>query len=79
MVSPKGYLVVNLTPGSLHDLSSLLILKVFPYRGSSPLDLPEGAELYLDRGYESHFYGQPEGLPWRPPPGGGGDCAHGHP
>lgn len=61
---------VSLTPGSLHDLSSLLLL---------PLDLPEGAELYLDRGYESHFYGQPEGLPWRPPPGGGGDCAHGHP
>ncbi|GAA6732865.1 hypothetical protein YIM1640_00150 [Thermus oshimai] len=38
---------VSLTPGSLHDLSSLLLL---------PLDLPEGAELYLDRGYESHFY-----------------------
>ncbi|GAB5601647.1 hypothetical protein FJNA_01710 [Thermus sp. FJN-A] len=38
---------VNLTPGSLHDLASLLLL---------PLDLPEGAELYLDRGYESHLY-----------------------
>ncbi|GIW26531.1 IS982 family transposase [Meiothermus sp.] len=38
---------VNLTPGSLHDLVSLLIL---------PLDLPEGAEFYLDRGYESHLY-----------------------
>ncbi|SDF02457.1 hypothetical protein SAMN04488243_1211, partial [Thermus arciformis] len=30
-----------------HDLASLLLL---------PLDLPEGAELYLDRGYESHLY-----------------------
>jgi hypothetical protein len=38
---------VNLTPGSLHDLSSLLLL---------PLDLPEGAELYMDRGYESYLY-----------------------
>jgi hypothetical protein len=38
---------VNLTPGSFHDLASLLLL---------PLDLPEGAELYLDRGYESHLY-----------------------
>ena len=38
---------VNLTPGSLHDLASLLLL---------PLDLPEGVELYLDRGYESHLY-----------------------
>jgi hypothetical protein len=38
---------VNLSPGSLHDLSSLLLL---------PLDLPEGAELYMDRGYESHLY-----------------------
>ncbi|MGK0619933.1 IS982 family transposase [Meiothermus cerbereus] len=38
---------VNLSPGSLHDLSSLLLL---------PLDLPEGARLYLDRGYESHLY-----------------------
>ncbi len=38
---------VNLTPGSWHDLTSLLLL---------PLDLPEGAELYLDRGYESHLY-----------------------
>nr|WP_240695300.1 transposase [Thermus caldilimi] len=38
---------VNLTPGSLHDLVSLLLL---------PLDLPQGAELYLDRGYESHLY-----------------------
>jgi hypothetical protein len=38
---------VNLTPGSLHDLSSLLLL---------PLDLPEGVELYMDRGYESHLY-----------------------
>jgi len=38
---------VSLSPGSLHDLSSLLLL---------PLDLPEGAELYMDRGYESHLY-----------------------
>jgi len=38
---------VNLSPGSLHDLSSLLLL---------PLDLPEGAELHMDRGYESHLY-----------------------
>nr|WP_232822397.1 transposase [Thermus sediminis] len=38
---------VNLTPGSLHDLTSSLLL---------PLDLSEGAELYLDRGYESHLY-----------------------
>ena len=38
---------VNLTPGSLHDLTSLLLL---------PLDLPEGAELHMDRGYESHLY-----------------------
>jgi hypothetical protein len=38
---------VNLTPGSLHDLASLLLL---------PLDLPEGVELFLDRGYESHLY-----------------------
>jgi hypothetical protein len=38
---------VNLTPGSLHDLTSLLLL---------PLDLPEGVELYLDRGYESYLY-----------------------
>jgi hypothetical protein len=38
---------VSLTPGSLHDLTSLLLL---------PLDLPEGAELYMDRGYESHLY-----------------------
>jgi hypothetical protein len=38
---------VNLSPGSLHDLSSLLLL---------PLDLPEGVELYLDRGYESYLY-----------------------
>ena len=37
---------VNLSPGSLHDLSSLLLL---------PLDLPEGAELHMDRGYESHL------------------------
>jgi hypothetical protein len=34
---------VNLSPGSLHDLSSPLLL---------PLDLPEGAELYMDRGYD---------------------------
>ena len=38
---------VDLSPGSLHDLSSPLLL---------PLDLPEGAELYMDRGYESHLY-----------------------
>nr|WP_232822477.1 hypothetical protein [Thermus sediminis] len=38
---------VNLTPGSFHDLVPLLLL---------PLDLPEGAELYLDRGYEGHLY-----------------------
>jgi predicted transposase len=38
---------VNLSPGSWHDLTSLLLL---------PLDLPEGAELYMDRGYESHLY-----------------------
>ena len=38
---------LNLTPGSLHDLVSLLLL---------PLDLPEGAEPYLDQGYESHLY-----------------------
>jgi hypothetical protein len=38
---------VNLSPGSWHDLSPLLLL---------PLDLPEGAELYMDRGYESHLY-----------------------
>ncbi|MFZ5990692.1 MAG: IS982 family transposase, partial [Deinococcota bacterium] len=38
---------VNLTPGSFHDLVSLLLL---------PLDLPEGAELCLDRGYASSLY-----------------------
>jgi hypothetical protein len=38
---------VSLSPGSWHDLSSLLLL---------PLDLPEGAELYMDRGYESYLY-----------------------
>ncbi len=38
---------VNLTPGSLHDLAPPLLL---------PLDLPEGVELYLDRGYESHLH-----------------------
>jgi hypothetical protein len=38
---------LNLTPVSLHDLVSLLLL---------PLDLSEGAEPYLDQGYESHLY-----------------------
>lgn len=38
---------VHLTPGSFHDLTSLLLL---------PLDIPEGKELYLDRGYESYSY-----------------------
>jgi hypothetical protein len=42
-VRPRG----EPDPGELHDLASLLLL---------PLDLPEGAELYLDRGYESHLY-----------------------
>jgi hypothetical protein len=37
---------VNLSPSSLHDPSSLLLL---------PLDLPEGAELHMDRGYGSHL------------------------
>ena len=37
---------MNLGPGSLHDLSSLLLL---------PLDLPEGAGLHMDRGYGSHL------------------------
>jgi hypothetical protein len=37
---------VNLGPSSLHDLSSPLLL---------PLDLPEGAELHMDRGYGSHL------------------------
>nr|WP_234554030.1 transposase [Thermus caliditerrae] len=38
---------LNLTPGSFHDLTSLLLL---------PLEVEEGKELYLDRGYESHLY-----------------------
>lgn len=44
---------MNLTPGSFHDLTSLLLL---------PLDMGEGKELYMDRGYESSLYDQPEGL-----------------
>nr|WP_245606157.1 transposase [Thermus amyloliquefaciens] len=43
---------VSLTPGSLHDLSSLLLL---------PLDLPEGAELYLDRGTKATSMVSPKG------------------
>jgi len=38
---------LNLTPGSFHDLTSLLLL---------PLEVEEGKELYLDRGYESHLH-----------------------
>lgn len=38
---------MNLTPGSFHDLTSLLLL---------PLDMGEGRELYMDRGYESSLY-----------------------
>nr|WP_245606078.1 hypothetical protein [Thermus amyloliquefaciens] len=37
----------NLTPGSFHDLTSLLLL---------PLDIPEGKEVCMDRGYESALY-----------------------
>ncbi|BDG17646.1 hypothetical protein YIM73518_17710 [Thermus brockianus] len=45
--SGKSIHEVNLTPASLHDLASSLPL---------PLDLPEGAELYLDGGYEHHLH-----------------------
>ncbi|GAA6761909.1 transposase family protein [Thermus hydrothermalis] len=38
---------VNLTPGSPHGLTPFLLL---------PLELPEGAERYLDRGYERHLH-----------------------
>ncbi|MFD3005249.1 transposase [Thermus tengchongensis] len=38
---------LNLTPGSFHDLTSFLLL---------PLEVEEGKELYLDRGYESHLH-----------------------
>lgn len=38
---------VNLSPGSFHDLTSFLLL---------PLDIHEGKELYMDRGYTSSLY-----------------------
>jgi hypothetical protein len=38
---------VGVTPGSFHDLSSLFLL---------PLDLEEGKELYMDRGYHSYVW-----------------------
>lgn len=45
----KGRFVheVALTPGSVHDLSSLFLL---------PLEVEEGKALYMDRGYESYVW-----------------------
>ncbi|MDM7323942.1 MAG: transposase [Thermus sp.] len=38
---------VNLSPGSFHDLTSFLLL---------PLDIHEGLEVYLERGYTSSLF-----------------------